>query len=75
MTTLRERIEQALDSGRLFIVMASGREWRARRNGVTKLWKTRPADFSIPAKCGLKTCVRITPAWIEGTHFTIRENV
>lgn len=26
---------------------------RARRNGATKVWKTRPNDFKIPCKYGL----------------------
>ena len=26
---------------------------KVRRNGVTKLWKTRPNDFKIPVKYGL----------------------
>lgn len=33
---------------------------RARRNGKTKTWKTRPNEFRIPAKHGLKECFYIT---------------
>lgn len=32
---------------------------RARRNGKTKTWKTRPEEFKIPAKHGLKECFYI----------------
>jgi len=33
---------------------------RARRNGKTKTWKTRPNDFRIPVKYGLRDCFYIT---------------
>jgi hypothetical protein len=32
----------------------------ARRNGTTKTWKTRPNDFKIPVKYGLRDCFYIT---------------
>lgn len=51
----REQIEKALDASRLSVVMSNGRCWKARRNGQTKLWKTRPNDFRIPIKMGLKS--------------------
>jgi hypothetical protein len=35
---------------------------QCRRNGKTKRWKTRPAEFQIPVKYGLKECFYITPA-------------
>lgn len=34
---------------------------RVRVNGVCKTWKTRPTDFKLPVKYGLKTCGYITP--------------
>lgn len=33
---------------------------RARRNGKTQTWKTRPTEFKIPVKYGLKACFYIT---------------
>lgn len=33
---------------------------RARVNGAVKTWKTRPAEFSLPVKHGLKDCFYIT---------------
>lgn len=33
---------------------------RARRNGKTKTWKTRPDDFRIPCKYGLYQYLYIT---------------
>jgi len=35
---------------------------RARINGKCIVWKTRPADFKLPVKHGLKDCFYITPA-------------
>lgn len=65
----REEIEAALKEGRLFVAMANGRWWRARRNGATQTWKTRPGHFSIPVKAGLKACVRLGHDSIEGSHY------
>jgi hypothetical protein len=58
--TLQE-IEQALDAGRIFARMTNKAEWRVRRNGATKLWRTRPGDFRIPVKAGFHVCGYITP--------------
>ena len=33
---------------------------RCRVNGRCKTWKTRPNDFSLPVKHGLKSCFYIT---------------
>lgn len=33
---------------------------QVRRNGRTKRWKTRPKEFQIPVKYGLKECFYIT---------------
>lgn len=33
---------------------------RCRVNGVCKTWKTRPAEFKLPVKYGLKECFYIT---------------
>lgn len=35
---------------------------RCRVNGRCRTWKTRPDDFQLPVKYGLKTCFYITPA-------------
>lgn len=51
-------------SGQLFnhvsLLNKDGSPLRARRNGSTKTWKTRPNEFKIPAKYGLKQCFYIT---------------
>lgn len=33
---------------------------RCRVNGACKTWKTRPEDFSLPVKYGLRDCFYIT---------------
>jgi hypothetical protein len=37
-----------------------GSRLRARQNGKLKLWKTRPTEFKLPCKHGLKGCFYIT---------------
>jgi hypothetical protein len=53
-------VEDALANGHIWALMTNGRYWKLRRNGQTKLWKTRPDDFRIPVKCGLKSCGYLT---------------
>ncbi len=60
----RFEIETALDEGRLSILMANGRYWKARRNGRTQTWKTRPTDFRIPEKAGFRAFAQITETWL-----------
>ena len=52
--------EALLDGGALSARMSNGRYWRLRRNGATKRWVTRPAEFRIPVKAGLRACGYIT---------------
>jgi hypothetical protein len=40
---------------------ADGTPVRARVNGKCKTWKTRPEDFRLPMKHGLRSCFYITP--------------
>lgn len=56
----RNEIENALQTGNLWARMGNGNLWRLRRNGATKLWKTRPDDFRIPVKAGLRATGAIT---------------
>lgn len=39
---------------------ADGTPRRARRNGKTATWKSRPTHFKVPVKHGLKNCFYIT---------------
>lgn len=50
------QIEANLDLGLVKARMGNGRLWALRRNGATKLWKTRPTEFRIPVKAGLRAC-------------------
>ena len=55
MTPLNQHaVEQALDAGHLWVLMANKRWWLARRNGRTQTWKTRPGEFRIPVMMGLR---------------------
>jgi hypothetical protein len=56
----RATVEKLLDDGRLMVRMRNGNSWKVRRNGKTQTWKTRPAQFRIPAKAGLRTTFQIT---------------
>ena len=40
---------------------ADGTPVRVRVNGACKTWKTRPTEFRLPVKHGLKDCLYITP--------------
>lgn len=57
--TLQE-IEAALKAGEI-TWRSAGNPWRVRRNGATKLWKTRPVDYKIPVKVGYRSFAYITP--------------
>jgi hypothetical protein len=40
---------------------SDGTAARCRVNGKCKTWKTRPEDFQLPVKHGLRDCFYITP--------------
>ena len=66
MTHTRQELEAALDQGRLFWDRGPGKNnWRLRRNGATKTWKSDPSRFYIPVKAGLETCGAIEPGTIH----------
>ena len=48
---------------------SDGSPVRCRVNGKCKTWVTRPNDFQLPVKHGLRDCFYITPAnaqdWVE----------
>ena len=48
-------IEMALTRRVVLVEMRNGRYWEVRRNGMTKRWKTRPDEFQIPVKAGIKS--------------------
>lgn len=41
---------------------SDGTPARCRSNGACKTWKTRPEDFQLPVKHGLKNHFYLTPA-------------
>ncbi len=68
-------ISKALDGGTLYIAMSTGRWWRLRRNGRTKLWVRRPDEWAIPVKYGMKGHATITQAWKLGEEFDYAERI
>lgn len=52
---------------------------RCRNNGMTKTWKTRPDEFRMPVKHGLKQCFYITQAnadeWFMSEEEAIKAKV
>ena len=67
-------IERALDTSKLLVRSASGRLWRARRNGKTQLWQRTPGKFRIPVKAGLRVyraCGEITEATIVAYDLSV----
>ena len=49
-----------------------GSSVRCRVNGQLKTWKTRPDDFRLPVKYGLRVCFYITP--VNAADWTIDKN-
>lgn len=41
-------------------------QWR--RNGKTQVWVTRPNDYRVPIKYGLKRCSQLLPSDAEVFH-------
>lgn len=42
------------------VINTDGSPMRCRVNGKCKVWKTRPDEFRLPVKYGLKSCFYIT---------------
>jgi hypothetical protein len=55
-------VEHALERGRLYVEMTSGRFWQARRNGRTQTWARDKYRFRVPVKAGLKAYGEATRA-------------
>lgn len=68
-------VANALDKGELCIAMSSGRWWRLRRNGRTRLWATRPEHWAIPVKYGLKGYATIDHTWRLGVEYDYAVNI
>lgn len=63
-------IERHLDVGNIEASMNNKRWWRVRRNGATKRWVTRPKEFRIPVKAGLRSCAYICHHNLQ--HYRLR---
>lgn len=50
---------------------SDGTPMRCRVNGRCQTWKTRPDDFKLPVKYGLKTCFYIDP--INAHEWSIKQ--
>lgn len=64
-----DNLNKALDEGRIEIAVQGDKWFKARRNGQTKLWSTRPSEFSIPVKVGFTTCARLDHTWVEDRDY------
>lgn len=47
------------------LLNADGTALRARTNGKCKVWKTRPEDYRLPMKHGMRDCFYIDPSNAE----------
>lgn len=68
----RTEIETALDVGQLEALMTNGKWWRLRRNGRTQTRKSRPGEFRIPTKAGLRNYGEITDLNMNSDGYRIR---
>jgi len=66
-------IEDALNRGMIETEMCNGKWWKLRRNGATKVWKSRPGHFRVPVKAGLRSCAYITHENMNSGHYRVRE--
>ena len=57
-------------TAKAFVEIATGSRWR--RNGATKVWKTRPMEFRVPVKFGLYAYGYITDS--NAHLFTVEES-
>lgn len=47
---------------------ADGTCMRYRRNGATQTWKTRPDDYRMPVKHGMRDYAQVTPEYAGHLH-------
>lgn len=57
----RETVVEANEFWHRLMRNADGTPVRCRRTGKTQLWKTRPNDYKVPVKYGLKESFYLTP--------------
>lgn len=69
----QSELEKALDSGKLQAQVTSGRWWFMRRNGKTRIWKTRPGKFYLPTKVGYREHYALTEKDLDSPYFRVVE--
>jgi hypothetical protein len=62
-----QQIEYLLRTDSLWIRTTTGRYWRLRQNGKTKLWKRKPFAYRVPVKAGFRSHAYITQDTEIGT--------
>lgn len=67
MSSSHQQVRYEINDGAIWLRMNSGRYWRVRCNGATKLWKRDAWRYRIPVKAGLKVYAEITNETTIGT--------
>jgi hypothetical protein len=60
MSSSHQQVAYEIDAGSIWLRTNTGRYWRVRRNGATKLWKRNIFRYLIPVKAGLNVYAKIT---------------
>ena len=74
----KQKVEELLDAGELYVAISNGRWWQIRRNGATKKWKRDANRIYIPFKYGLKGCGHLTETdflWRDGKGETLHSDL
>ena len=67
MSSSHQQVRYEIEQGAIWVRMNSGRYWKVRCNGATKLWKRDAWRYRIPVKAGLKVFSEITNETVIGT--------
>lgn len=67
MSSSHQQVRYEIEQGAIWVRMNSGRYWKVRCNGATKLWKRDAWRYRIPVKAGLKVFSEITNETEIGT--------
>jgi hypothetical protein len=66
MSSSHQQVRYEIEHGSIWVRMNSGKYWRVRCNGATKLWKRDLFRYRIPVKAGLKVFSEITNETVIG---------
>lgn len=67
MSSSHQQVRYEINAGSIWVRMNSGRYWKVRCNGATKLWKRDAFRYRIPVKAGLYVYSEITNETEIGT--------